>query len=213
MIKLVNFFKKPVVTVGALSLALVSGAASANFDNLKFYAGAGLDYIKHGIHNDVKKDIKDNGDKLKDKGMGLLIPVLGVKFHENFGMEVGYSFNKKIKIEESGEPASSFKVRNAYLDFMGFMPVCDNVELVGGLGLGRLMVKKPSGLNHDLNVKNKFGLRIKAGAQYNFTTNFGVRALVTYQQAGTKLEDRSHNYTEKFVKNMKSVGMAAIYSF
>ena len=215
MKKLVNFLKKPVIAAGVFGLAVAaSGVASADYlDNIKFYVGAGLDYAKYGVNKDVKNFLNQREVSIKDKGMGVLVPILGVKFHENFGIEAGYSFNKKISMNDSAGRTVSLKVRNAYVDLMGFMPVVDQVELIGGIGLGKVMLKKGQGFDvsfADKKIQNKFGFRVKAGAQYNFTNNFGARALVTYQTAGNKLNKDSD---VKFVKNMKSVGLAALYTF
>lgn len=201
MRKLVNVFNKSALAAGLLGLA-VSGASSAD---MKFYAGAGLDYAKFGIN----KGYLHQGETAKSKGMGLLIPILGVKFNENLGLEAGYSFNKKITIKEAGYEDETFKVRNFYLDAMGFMPVMDQVELIGGLGVGKVMLKKGKNIGTNEKLKNSFGFRVKAGAQYNFTNNFGTRVLLTYQTAGSKFK----NSNEKIVKNMKSIGVAATYTF
>jgi len=210
MTKLVNILKKPVAVAGLLSVALASGVASADF-NPKFYVGAGVDYAKYGLHDNAAL-LKAAGVKIKDKGMGLVAPILGVKFNENFGLEAGYSFNKKISVEG----VEIFKVRNAYLDLMGYMPVADQIELIGGVGIGRLMAKKGTALKNveDLKVKNSFGWRLKAGAQYNFNNNIGIRALVGYQSAGTRLKDSdSGDTSEKIIKSMASIGLAATYTF
>lgn len=218
MTKLVNVLKKPVVAAAVLGFAITSGVASADF-NPKFYVGAGVDYAKYSINKTAGEVISAN-ETVKSKGMGLLVPVLGVKFHDNFGVEFGYSFNKKIKINGTTAGVKypeEYKVRNGYLDLMGYLPVMDQLDLIGGVGIGRLMVKK--GQNVDINggsntdVKNKFGWRVKAGAQYNVTSNVGVRALVTYQNTGTKLNDKGANKDYKFVKNLTSFGLAATYTF
>ena len=228
MKKLVNLFKKPVVAAGVFGL-MVAGNASANVDCLKFYAGAGLDYNTYSLGS----EFKDMGTH-KTKGMGLAIPVLGVKFHENFGLEAGYSFNKKFKFEHSRNDAGNVnklvdtfnvKTKNVYLDLIGFMPIAEQFDLIGGIGLGRLM-----GKSNDIQrsttpvaggatttktvaakVKNKTSWRVKLGAQYNVTNNFGVRALATYQNVGSKFEYEGKS--SKLVKNMKSIGLAAIYTF
>jgi opacity protein-like surface antigen len=204
MRKLVNVFNKSALAAGLLGLA-VSGVASAD---MKFYAGAGLDYAKFGLSKEAKDSVGRARGEVKSKGMGLLIPILGVKFNENFGLETGYSFNKKITIKVlNGE--ADFKVRNFYVDAMGFMPVMDQVELLGGLGIGKVMLKKGKNIDNAEKLKNSFGFRVKAGAQYNFTNNFGTRVLLTYQTASSKYKDSS----EKIVKDMKSIGVAATYTF
>ena len=198
---------KSIASVAVFSLAAGTSFADTGFNDLKFYAGAGLDYAKYSID----KSTFNSNAKLKDKGMGLLIPILGVKFHENFAMEAGYSFNKKISIKQTGQTDTSFKVRNAYLDLVGIIPVANQFDLIGGLGVGRLMAKKGAGTDSNMEVKNKFGWRAKFGAQYNCTDNVAFRALVAYQRAGSKLKNQKRE--SKFIKNMKSIGLSAIYTF
>lgn len=198
---------KSIASVAVFSLTAGTSFADASVNDLKFYAGAGLDYAKHS----VDKSKLDSKQKLKNKGMGLLIPILGVKFHENFAVEAGYSFNKKISIKQTGEPNTSFKVRNAYLDLVGLMPIANQFDLIGGLGVGRLMAKNGANVSSTVEVKNKFGWRAKFGAQYNCTDNVAFRALVAYQRSGSKLKFKDQEM--KFIKNMKSIGLSAIYTF
>jgi len=238
MKKLVNLFKKPVVAAGVFGL-MVAGSAGANVDCLKFYAGAGVDYNNYG-RGDVVKDFKTH----KTNGMGLAVPVLGMKFHENFGVEIGYSFNKKFKFQEDKKANANavglntnfdVKVKNAYIDLMGFMPLSEQFDLIGGIGLGHLRTKFSNksvsasvpGTIGTVRVatKSKTSWRVKLGAQYNVNNNFGIRALATYQHAGNKMDiNRSMtdaaggnianiNNSGSFVKNMKSLGLAAIYTF
>ncbi len=220
MKKLVNLLKKPVVAAGVFGLVVASGTASANFGDFKFYAGAGVDYSNY------KKSSSDLGT-LKANGVGVVVPVLGIKFHENFGLEAGYSFNKKQKEEGivnnlvingvtlNGTSSFTTKVRNIYLDVMGFMPVHEQVELLGGIGIGRLTVKKgnestsytavggavPSSTSPTF--KNKASWRVKVGAQYNITANVAARLLATYQKANNKVNILGTE--SKFVKNMKTI--------
>ena len=237
MKKLVNFLKKPVIAAGVFGLAVASsGVASADyFDNVKFYVGGGLDYNNYGKSQSVKDAFNTSN---KTNGMGLLVPVLGVKFNENIGLEAGYSFNKKFKFSGSSDDliaavgplavntkvnvSYNVKVRNAYLDLMGYMPIVDQVELIGGIGLGRLMLKGNT-LNVSLanigsgtaavNVKNKFGWRAKLGAQYNITNNFGARVMATYQNVASKITIPAIGESGKIVKNIKTIGLAALYTF
>ena len=230
MKKLVNVLSKTVVAAGVLGLAIASGVACA--EDIKGYVGAGLDYSTYGTN----KNIKGFSNKsVKTSGMGVLVPVLGVKFTENFGLEAGYSFNKKQKEEGivnnlvingvtlNGTSSFTTKVRNIYLDVMGFMPVHEQVELLGGIGIGRLTVKKgnestsytavggavPSSTSPTF--KNKASWRVKVGAQYNITANVAARLLATYQKANNKVNILGTE--SKFVKNMKTIGLSATYTF
>ena len=94
---------------------------------------------------------------------------------------------------------------------VGLMPIANQFDLIGGLGVGRLMAKKGAGVDSEVKVKNKFGWRAKFGAQYNCTDNVAFRALVAYQRVGSKLKFADQEM--KFIKNMKSIGLSAIYTF
>jgi len=224
----VSFVKKPVLVAGLVSALVASGSANASLGDFKFYVGAGADYNTYGLHGYYK-----GANTHKTNGMGL-VPVLGVKFHENFGVEVGYSFNKKFKFANTTNSITgsvNAKVKNAYIDLMGFVPIADQFEFIGGVGLGRLTVKPgsptlsgvPAGTasSSSVSVKNKTSWRVKLGAQYNINNNFGVRALATYQHVGNKANTNitvgANSVTKTnwgtFVKNMKSIGLAATYTF
>lgn len=228
MTKLVNILKKPLAVAGLLSIALASGVASADF-NPKFYVGAGVDYAKYSVpvsKYTVKVGPLSGEAKVKHGGFGLVVPVIGMKFNENFGLEAGYSLNKKVTIKYNGILGDSTeeicKVRNAYLDFMGYMPVTEQVDLIGGIGIGRFMAKKGKDINlpDGVKFKNQFGVRVKAGAQYNFNNNIGIRGLVSYQSGGAKLTGNQGSLwpllgkTEnRIIKGMATFGLAATYTF
>ena len=185
---------KSILTTSILNLIITVGTASANVNDLKFYAGAGLDYIKY------------TADGASTIGAGISAPVLGIKFCDNFSLEAGYGFNTKLK----GPKKSSLKVNNVYTDAIGFMPIANQVDIVAGLGMGRLMVKKGSNIPNDIEIKNKFNWRLKLGAQYNIN-NFGIRALFTYQNVKNKIKDSKEEC--KFINNTKSLGLSAIWTF
>lgn len=240
--KLGNFLGNYSIAAGIISLSIVSNNANAD---IKFYAGMGLDYNNYGLTN-IGKDFSDISRKLN--GIGVLAPTVGLRFNKYFGVETGYNFNKKIKmsgIESQTEIVSAFvgnaqnqfqlqnnpitttyrttyvaKVQNAYFDLMGFMPVINQFELTGGIGIGRLIVKGntidliqttaagvATSSTNSVKIKNKTSYRVKLGVQCNVTNNFWTRLLATYQNTGTKIGD------DKIIKNTKTIGLAAIYMF
>lgn len=227
-----SLLTKSVMAAGIFGLSMAANTASASFGDVKFYAGAGLDYNTYRISQAAKSDFDVRNTA---NGMGLAVPVIGLKFHENFGLEMGYSFNKKFKFEggtgaADNKHTTNFKVKNMYVDLMGFMPLIDSFDLIGGIGLGRLTTKSDhldviNGANKGtlpLTVKNKTSWRVKLGTQYNCTANLAFRALATYQNAGSKYQVGAGNVgalayqasqENKLVKNMKSIGLSAIYSF
>lgn len=196
-----NLLIKSVLVAIVFCLSIVARTASANMGNLNFYAGAGLDYIKYSA-----KYVNSNG-------WGILVPVLGIKFCDHFGVEAGYSFNKKLRTKNRSFRVNNanLKVNNAYLDVIGFIPILDWVDVIAGVGIGRLMVKKGANIASALEIKNRFNWRAKLGTQCNVNDNFGIRALLTYQNVGNKIKYRTKE--KKFVKDMTSLGLYAIWTF
>lgn len=184
-----------------LILGLILAHAANAFDNIKLYTGAGLDYSKYGI---CKNNISSKYD-LHRAGGGILLPILGIKFHEHFGIEAGYSFNRKITLQKSKEAEESYKVRNYYIDLMTFLPITDQFNIIGGFGIGRLMMQK--GQNVDsADIQNKFGWHVKFGIQHDFNNTIGVATVFNYQKASNRLNN------VKFIKNIKSIWIAMIYT-
>ncbi len=184
---------KPKLVAIIFSLILGVATANANTSDLKFYAGTGLDYIRYSINN------------TSVNGFGIWAPVLGIKFCDNFGVEGGYSFNNKRRQNRL------LKVNNAYLDIVGFIPIADQIDLIAGLGMGRLMVKKGTDTPNEVEIKNKFNCRTKLGMQYNINNNIGLKALFSYQNVQNEIKDHTEKY--KFIKKMKSLGLYIIWTF
>jgi opacity protein-like surface antigen len=198
-----NLLTKLLLVASVFGLTITT--AGANIDDLKFYAGAGVDYTKYGIDKTTFKKAK-----VQTTGLGLLAPILGVKVCDNVGLEAGYSFNKSIKVSDKRKQRT-FKVNNVYLDLMGFIPIIEQADAILGIGISKLMVKKGKNISSEMEIKNKLNWRAKLGAQYNITGNFAVRALLSYQNVGNKLKVADQE--RKFIKNMKSLGLSAIWTF
>lgn len=193
-----NLLKKSIITFGFFGLIL-HGTASAVYD-LKLYTISGFDYSKYAIANNI-----DPGDDVQRKGSGLLIPTLGIKFHDHFAIEGGYSFNKKITMQGFGEPEKSYKVRNVYLDLTSFISIIDQINIITGIGLGRLILQKGQYVD-DSDIKNKFGWRVKVGVLNNFNDAVGLYTAINYQKASNRIND------VKFIKNIRSIWIAMIYT-
>lgn len=198
-----NLLTKLILVASVFGLTITT--AGANIDDLKFYAGAGVDYTKYGIDKTTFKKAK-----VQTTGIGLLAPILGIKVCDNIGLEAGYSFNKSIKVSDKRKQRT-FKINNVYLDLMGFIPIIEQADAILGIGISKLMVKKGKNISSEMEIKNKLNWRAKLGAQYNITGNFAVRALLSYQNVGNKLKVADQE--RKFIKNMKSLGLSAIWTF
>jgi outer membrane protein W len=225
MINLTNVFKKPLITAGIISAAIASGTANAEFfSDAKVYVGGGVDYNNFNIGKAKSTDTIEITKK--NKGMGFS-PVIGVKFNQNFGIEAGYGFNKKVtgsKDDNAGKWELSRKANNAYLDFMGYMPVMDKLELIAGLGIGKLMTGDLKVSYHDkaantteegkVELKNGINLRAKLGAKYNVNDNIGIRLLAAYQKVNNELKDvKISGKKVGWITDLKSIGLSAVYTF
>lgn len=232
---------KRLITTGIFGLAVAGNVASADLGGMNFYVGVGTDYNNYKINDN---EVKDNEFviKKKNKGFGIVAPIVGLNFNDYFGIEAGYSFNKKINFEahKSGValmnigriPAGTdttlnfkmnTKVRNAYLDFMGYLPVRD-ITLIGGVGVGRLMAKTDNIVSSisgagiiekniiPVKIKNKNNWRIKAGVQLNVIDNINIRILGVYQKVKNKIRTEGED-EDTFIKNMKSIGLSLTYNF
>ncbi len=205
-----NLLTTSIVVGLTLTVSIIANADVSDIvDGARFYVGAGIGSNHYGLHGDFKKTIENNVNKASAKvnSADLLVPLLGVKFKDNFGLEFGYAFHNKLKV--SGTNSGSVRIRNAFIDIMGYMSLFDSssqVDLIGGLGLGRMaMVGKGSAVEAAMGGNyNKFGFRAKFGAQYNVDNNWGIRGLVGYQQIGHK--DNHHA-----LKNSQFVNLDVVY--
>ena len=189
--------KNKFLTILIFGLIIVANNANSEpIDDFKFYVGAGFGYSKYGIN---RSNIPSN-NYVRSKGVGLLLATVGIKFHYNFAIETGYSFNRKIV----WEPEKTYKVRNTYIDLIKFIPIIEQINFFAGAGVGRFILQKGNNVD-DVYIKNKFNWRVKGGAQYAFNDDFALNALFTYQKVSNKIDN------VEFVKNMKSINLIAVY--
>lgn len=105
---------------------------------------------------------------------------LGGKFNKFVGTEVGYSFTHRFAATGSNGNTGRVKIRNVYVDLMGFYPIWCKIELLASVGLGRMSVNLVD--NTGSGSRSKIGFRGRVGAQQKFYENFGVRFMLGAQQ-------------------------------
>lgn len=206
----------------ALSGAMLVSGASFGMDfDPKFYVGAEAQANKYKGAKEVKTQgltVKsaDNKSLFGKSGSGASAFV-GSQFSEYAGVELGYTALSGTKLSDKtpGFEKSSFKTksRNMYADVLGYLPVCEDIDLIGSLGMGRLSTKaKGKSVESDragvvvdtTNVSlksSKTGLRLGLGAQYKVTPNVGARFMVRHQKGN------------QFVKSVNSAGLGLFYQF
>ncbi len=202
---------KKLATMTLSAAMLLSGTAFGLEFDPKFYVGAEAQYNRLKSADGQEFINKSNGKTLLQKNklpsVGLL---LGSRLNEYFGAELGYTALKQSKnAYQNGN--FNVKMHNPYVDALGYIPVSNEVDLIGLVGLGRLSTKvQMKGVNgaavaltsaQQQAAKTKTGLRLGVGAQYKFDTNVGVRAMVRHQKGN------------KLIKNVNSVGVGLFYQF
>ncbi len=208
---------KKLAIVGLLGTVLCGNAMGAEFDP-KFYVGAEAQYnkLKKG-QNFVDPANQKSMIRKNTPGAGVFV---GSRLTENLGAEVGYAqLGKSNKTFQKGTTALSngtmnVKMHNIYVDALGYLPVADEVDVIGAVGVGRLttktQLKAANGTSLPIttlanvqanDAKSKAGIRLGLGAQYKFDTNIGVRAMVRHQKGN------------KVVKNVNSANVGLFYQF
>jgi len=137
---------KSLVIVGAMAAA---GSAFADFGDINPYVGADYQQAFMATHRPF------NHAKKSFPGVNLYV---GTKFHENFGVELGYNLSKNqskkftlgagdlvgavntanTRVAAGTTVAGTIKQKRsgAFFDLVGFLPAGDCFELLGSLGLG-----------------------------------------------------------------------------
>lgn len=205
---------------------LLSGAAVAVDCDPSFYIGVEGQANKY---KGVKKMTDKNGLNLErlDKkpffgknGAGVSL-VAGSRLNENLGVELGATGLSRVKYYTRTNNNSSVKVsnlraksHNLYADAMGYLPVSEQIDLIGSVGAGRLTSKVNGSWKTNAPVtakaltsdkvslkSSKVGARVGAGIGYKIDKNLSARLMVRHQKGN------------KFIKNVTSAGLGLLYQF
>jgi opacity protein-like surface antigen len=192
----------------AAALGISSSPVLAETIEPRFYLGGELNYSKHNYDQEFKDSIATANGSIKSKVPGMSI-LAGARFYKNFGLELGYTFLKAAK--STGNTNGNLKAKNAYLDLLGYVPIINQIELVGTMGVGRMQTKETEDLNQDQFIERigRTGLRIGAGAQYNIDNKWSARAMLRYQKVGGKGKDSNIG----MIKNTTSLSAGIAYLF
>lgn len=174
---------------------LLAGAAclislSANAAEISFQPYVGMDYSYSKLkYDDIKSSIDGypvvfDSNNMKDTNNSLSL-VAGAKFHPNFGAEIFYQkSDEQDKTRRADGLMAKYSTKfTAYgLDAIGYLPVADKTEILGAVGLAQYKVKGKVGGNviYGSGDEDGLGVRLGAGAQYNFTDHIGARAMLRY---------------------------------
>ncbi len=209
---------KKLASIALSGVMLVSGASFGMDFDPKLYLGAEVQQNKYKGAKELKTPTgrvlnnPNNKSLFGKSGVGTSA-FLGSQLSEYAGVELGYTVlsGAKMSLKTAGFQNSSLKTkhRNVYADVLGYMPVCDDLDLIGSLGMGRLAttvkgkVVGPTAVTTEtVSLKSsKTGLRLGLGAQYKITPNIGTRFMVRHQKGN------------QFVKSVNSAGLGLFYQF
>lgn len=227
---------KKLITLGVGGALLFSGIAMADgiFGDTDPYIG--LEY-KHQWMNG-KNDWKDFvADKFHNGGV-----FFGIKFHENWGLELGhnqstkrsaentYSANQSIFVDRTvsaGDVAKTkVRIKNTYLDLNGFWAMSDNWDFLGTLGIGFTKAKiqdngstGTQGANtflteiRNANAKTKAIARVGIGAEYK-CNHWKFRGKLLWENTNRlRVKDVLDTTPTKYYKDSIGVGLGVSYYF
>ena len=206
---------KSLVITGAM---IAAGCANADvIADLNPYIGA--DYYQAWM--------KPKGDytKLLPKDFPGATIYVGTKFHENFGIELGYDWSARKKKDFSiGANSALFsstiannqvfsgttKVRRSggHLDLVGFLPVAECFDLIGSVGFGWVQTKFTTTINNTVTApmtqasavssmsgKGRGVLRVGVGGSYMVTDMVGLRAKLSWESTSSVRANGNQNFT------------------
>jgi opacity protein-like surface antigen len=211
----------------ALSGVMVAGTAFAGTDlDPKFYVGAELQANKSSgtkkitDKNGNATQRSDNKSLFKKSGVSASA-IVGSRLNDFVGVEAGYSAMSGPKLRKdkltvtvaaTGLTAPvtldgtkiKTKNHNVHFDALGFVPVDEQIDLIGSIGVGRLSTKiklLTAGASTETEKSSKTGLRAGVGVGYKFDDCLSARLMVRHQKGN------------KLVKNITQAGLGLFYNF
>ncbi len=161
---------------------------------------------------------------------------VGTKFHENFGVELGYDWSAQKKKDFNLPANANFfgTVQNAFsgtakvrrtgghLDLVGFLPVAECFDLIGSVGFGWVQTKIDTGTVTNANVsrrgsavnslsgKGRGVFRIGVGGSYMVTEMIGLRAKLGWESTSSLRVNGNQNFTTLGMPNNPYKGTTSL---
>lgn len=206
---------------GVMLLSSAVSAAGLDFDP-KLYVGGEIQADKYKGSKEIQsgKTTVTSNKGLFSKTVPAASLIVGSQLNEYCAVEAGATVASSIKgklvnkdTTHAFTDASSAKLksRNIHADLLGMVPVSDQFQLIGSVGLGRLsskvkgytQEKQPanSPRNDFTSKSSKAGVRVGAGVGLKLDDNVSARLMVRHQKGN------------KHIKNINSAGVGLFYQF
>jgi opacity protein-like surface antigen len=159
-------------------------------------------YIGFDIGRTYAKLADTDYEDVFEDNVNSISGVVGLKFHKNFGLEAFYQQSDKAKKSVDfgmGHLNTSWQYKAYGVDFLGYLPVSQDFELLASLGLAQYDIKAKDSVHAygiDAAFSEKYsedslGYRLGLGLQYNINQHLALRAMAHYIQLD-KDEDIKH---------------------
>lgn len=206
-------YNKISIAIVTTVLLLTTAPARAQYDDdTTFNFGGEISVINRTSYNDGNSQdlnnfkTSDSAGKLairkNEPGINIFV---GAKFNQYLGAEVGFGFIQNASASVQNGLQANNKVSTLYADLLGFLNIAEDVDLVGGLGIGVLKSKADvpgaTFINKSQLTANKVGVRFDGGVQYYFARSWATRAMLRYQQGN-----------KQFLKSNVSVSIGILYT-
>lgn len=208
---------KTTTSLIAIAAACISTSAVAADDmNIRPYIGMEYNYISASIKN-VSTDLDANSTndfsgKLNADNYHAIVPNIGARIGNHFGLELGYLHTTEESESLTGTDflagttgKTDTRITGFHIDANGYYPVADKLEAIGSVGVGRYKAKTTLtgtivagglalGSGSASDDESDTALRLGAGLQYALTDHVNLRGMVRYvnvefKDAGDKLAD------------------------
>ena len=164
--------------LGAAITALAASTANvANASDIKPYIG--LDYSLVNVSYEASSGAASD-EFWAETGHGLN-PYVGIKVHENIGLELGY-----LATADAGKTTSTtstdVNVSGFHLDAVGNYQINEKFDLIGTVGFARLKAeaKVKVGAISAVADDTDTAWRIGAGASYDLNETTAIRSILRY---------------------------------
>lgn len=192
--------KKLVVGLGVAALALSTTAMAANEG---WYAGVEAGYDKYsntGVDSTYATTYP--GVKVTDTS-GLAAAIKGgYNFTQNFGVQVALTKYSDMKFKDTAGDSQTVKVSSADIMAMGYLPLDDQFDLFGGVGIARV-VGKASHSDDSKETRPKALVGVSYALDQNWSANLSYNRVFGAKEVG------DNDYTP----TISSVMLGLNYSF
>lgn len=201
---------KKILTKTSLAAIAALVATSTAYAAEGMYLGAGLGASKTRMTQQIQyQDGSSASNSATADGVGLKI-FGGYRFSPNFGAELQYASPASVNLVRAAGTGSADAIKRVALSIsaIGYVPLHDNIDLLGKVGLVRTFHGGSNGMLPEVYRSGQNGLLLGIGTEYKLTARLALRVEVEHML----LRKPANNIaTVKFADTMAGMGMRYIF--